>query len=301
MSLFERISAIYRSPSHRRDLDYTKLITPEAKRGVFLLLNQTPYSPGFVNQWLREVEKDFVLLYQDFIPYCRDDHSYYGHDAIAVFWEYFEKSSTKSVAFLDFLECAFMNQASPKKNDLIRSINLVLENNGCPYRLSEFVWPERTVDGTVQSTRVKTYPYIYLAQEPIVDDYALKPVLRLFADPEFDKPNKSFSNALKRHKDGDYSGCITSCATAVEESIGVISTRKGWNIGYGGVGKSVQSFLRQSKFPPKLKILGDFIAERRNNVGDAHGSDHDGATEADARFLIGLSAAFIVFLASERQ
>ena len=105
-----------------------------------------------------------------------------------------------------------------------------------------------------------------------------------------------------RHKGGDYSGCGTSCATAVEGSIEVISKKNGWNFKPGGVGKSTREFLSQSELPNKLKVIAGFIAERRGNMGDAHAQSHNiDATEADARFLIGLSAAFIVLLASEMQ
>lgn len=301
MSPFERVIAIFKSPSHRRDLDYNKPITIQAKRGVLLLLNQWRNSIN-LGTWLFSVREDFVLLHQDFIHYCQpvDLFTLPIHNPLSDFDNYFARSSSKSVEFLDFLECAFKNEAGPKDNDLIRSINLVLERYECPYRLSEFVRSERKVGSMIQY-EFKAYPYIYIAQEPVVDDYALKPVLKLFAAPEFDKPNKTFSKALIRHKDGDYPGCITCCATAVEESIGVISRKKGWKVKPGGVGKSTQSFLRQSMLSPKLKTIADFIAERRYNLSDAKANGHGDATDADARFLIGLSAAFIVFLSSKAQ
>lgn len=301
MGLFERVTGIFKSPSHRRDIDYYKLITPQAKRGVLILLSRMRNSID-LDTWLCSVREDFVLLHQEFIHYYRpvDPFALSPNTPLQDFDNYFARPSSKSVEFLDFLECAFKNEASPKDNELIRSINLVLERYECPYRLSEFVSSERTEEGW-RPYEPKAYPYIYLAQEPLVEDYALKPVLKLFADPEFDEPNESFSNALKRHKDGDYRGCITSCATSVEESVRVISEKKGWKVKSGGVGKSTQSFLRQSMLPPKLKMIADFIAERRHNVSDAKANDHDDATDADARFLIVLSAAFIVFLSSKTR
>lgn len=302
MKLLRRISNIFNSPSRRKDIDYTKPITHEATRGVLLLLCQTS---GRIDlyEWFNKVEDDFVFLHQDFAPYYRpvDPFDPTSHNPLSDFYNYFVRPSAKSVEFLDFLECAFQNDASPKDNDLIQSVNLVLNKYDCPYKLSEFIWSDMVKEGTGIVSELKNRPFIYLAQEPIVDDHAIKPVLKLFTNPEFDKPNKTFSEALRRHKDGEYRACVTSCATAVEESIKVISEKRGLVFKSGGVGKSLQSFLIQSNLPPKLKTIADFIAERRNNVSDAHANDHGDATEADARFLIGLSAAFIVYLSSKTQ
>lgn len=291
MNVYEQTSSILDSPSHREDIGYMRRITPKAVMGVLHLLSGKVHYK-LSERWFSAVKKDFLILHHDFNVYCGPIESAFS-SPIDHFIKYFEQVPTKAVEFLDFLECAFENDASPKDNDLIRSINLVLGKFDCPYRLSEFALSDLD--------EVITHPFISLAQEPIVDDHAIKPALTLFTNPEFDKPNKTFTEALRRHKDGEYSACVTSCATAVEESIKVISEKKGWNFKPGGVGKSLQSFLHQSKLPHQLRRIGDFIAERRNNASDAHANDHDDPTEADARFLIGLSAAFIVFLSSKTQ
>ena len=285
------------SPSHREGIDYTKDITVKARTGVFLLLGQLP-SYVDIYRWFSKVGDDFVHLHQDFIYYfnTRPDGL---HGPLLAFDKYLRQPSTKSVAFLDFLECAFRSDEAERDNELIRSINLVLEVNGCPYRLTEFVMS--TIEhGQYVSYAVKTFPMVYLAQGSAVEVHAIKPMLALFTDPDFDGPGEFFREALKRHKNGNYSGCVTSCAAAVESSIKVVAGKNRWRVKGSGVGGCTQSFLLQSKLPKKLQSVADFIAERRQNIGDAHGQVAvPEATEAEARFLIGLSAAFIVFLSSE--
>lgn len=63
MNPFGRISSNFNSPSHRKDIDYTKLITHEAKRGVLLLLSQTP-GPIDQSEWFNKVGNNSVLLHR---------------------------------------------------------------------------------------------------------------------------------------------------------------------------------------------------------------------------------------------
>ena len=297
MKLSERISAIFNSPSRRKDIDYTKSITHEARTSVFLLLGQLHGHD--VHTWFYKVGCDFVHLHQDLIHFW-NPNLVIPHNPLLVFEEYLRQPSTKSVAFLDFLECTFRNENAAQDNELIRSINRVLEDKSCPYRLTEFVKIAKSHGSSITWHEVTACPMVYLAQESVVEVHAIAPVLALFADPDFAGADKSFRDALKRHKDGDYSGCVTSCAAAIESSIKVIAKKKRWRIKGKGVGGYTRSILVKSKLPKKLQSVAEFVAERRKNVGDAHGEeDVTEATEAEAQFLIGLAAALIVFLSSE--
>ena len=292
MSLLERLNSIFDSPSRRKGVDYTKAISDEAKTGVFLLLYQYQ---GNVGEWFRSVADDFVHARLDFIPYRNRLRTL----PLKAFQAYLLNPSTESVAFLDFLEIAFRNNRARRDNDLIRAINRVLDDRDCPYKLTEFT-VSITREGPSTRRTVTAYPSVYLAQESVIETHAIMPALALFADPAFYAPDKYFRKALKRHKDGDYEGCITLCSTAVEGTLKVVAKKRGWSLKGSGVGALTKSFIRKAKLPDKLKEVAALLAERRFNAGDAHGHERVAeATEAEARFLIGLSAAFIVLVASE--
>ncbi len=302
MSILARIFSILNSPSRRRDIDYTKAISLGAKTAVFVLFGQLP-NQEHVRKWLSDVIEDLVQLRPDFVPYWNDFRGEFGinpsYYPLPYLQEYLQHPSTESVAFLDFLELTFKNKWAQTDNDLIQAINLVLKAQDCPYKLTDFVISTTNEEHYATKT-VTHYPMAYLAQDPAVETHAITPVLELFSDSAFAAQNKSFRTALERHKEGDYSGCITSCATAVEGSIKVVANKLGWRLKGKGVGSLAKSFIQKAGLPNKLHEVGAILAERRQNAGDAHGQEQVAeATEAEARFLIGLSAAFIVLVSSE--
>ena len=307
MRISDRIKSILQSPSQRGDIDYTKTITQETIQRILYLLSEFPSTHGVnvdIHTWFDAVGRDFIYLHHDFARYYSPQQPFpYEFDPVNplnYFNRYFQSPSTKPSAFLDFLEISFRNNSSPQENDLIKSLNLILENSDCPYRLSEYIWSEIKGEGVVSWREVKTYPFIYLAQEPIVDKYSIKPALKLFADPDYIEVNKSFSKALKRYKAGDDSGAATLCQTTLEEAILVISRKNGKPLKSKGLGKIVKEFIRKGKYQdPKWKNIIDFIAERRNNTGDSHAKTDEDPTNEDAFFLIGITSSLIVFLASK--
>lgn len=303
MSVFERISSIFNSPSRRKDVDFTNAISSGAITGVFLLLDQLPNQDS-ARVGIREIARDFVHLHHDFVPF----KDRYPSNTFWAFKEYLQQRTTDSVAFLDFLELLFKYQHFPyERNDFVRSINRVLQEHDCPYKLTEFVSRHEPIpvrglseETSVLAEKISAYPMVRLAQESVVETHAIAPVLELFTNPDFVGPDKSFRDALKRHRDGDYSGCITSCAASVEGTIRVVAKKRRWRIDGKGMGGFMKSILRKSRLPQKLQSIADFIAERRQNAGDAHGKEEaPEATEPEARFMIGLSASLIIYVASE--
>ena len=301
MSILPRIFSIFNSPSRRKDVDYTKAISPEAKTAVFVFFDQL-HNQEDVGQWLSKVIEDFVQLRLDFLPYWNSFRGEWGANPLHYLEKYLQHPSTESVAFLDFLELAFKNEWAPTDNDLIQAINCVLKNRGCPYKLTDFVFSTTSnkLEELYVAKTVTTYPMVYLAQDSAVETHAITPVLELFSDTAFAAQDEFFRRALERHKEGDYSGCITLCATAVEGSIKVVAKKLNWHLHGTGVGSLAKSFIQKAGLPNKLHEIAALLAERRQNAGDAHGQEQMAeATEAEARFLIGLSAAFIVLVASE--
>lgn len=298
MSILTRISSIFNSPSRRKNIDYTKAISAEAKTAVFVLFEQLDNRER-VGLWLGDVIEDFVQLRLDFLSHWNNFRNDWGTNPSKYLYEYLLHPSTESVAFLDFIELAFKNKWASADNDLIQAINFVLKARGCPYKLTDFVISTTKEEHRVIET-VTAYPMVYLAQDSAVETHAIIPVLELFSDPAFTAQDESFRKALQRHKEGDYSGCITLCATAVEGSIKVVANKLGWRLQGTGVGSFAKSFIQKAGLANKLHEVAALLAERRQNAGDAHGQEQMAeATEAEARFLIGLSAAFIVLVASE--
>ncbi len=300
MNFVEQLKRMFNSPSRRKDIDYTKAITPEAMEGVFIVLEKL-IPPWKLQEWFYEVGKLFPLIDDHFRAYWDYRFQFQKEYSFGIFKDYLRSSNTESIVFLDFLETAFKNEDAVRENELIQSINLVLKEKYCPYKLSEFA--ESTIPGDPYNHLEIIYPMVYLEQEPVIETHAIEPVLNLFRDSDFAGPNKLFREALERHRDGNYSGCVTSCSSTLEGAIKVIDKKKGWKSVRGrGVGDLTKSFLKKYNLPENLYPMVKFIAEQRNKHGDAHGQENaPDVTESDARFLIALSATFIVYLDSKVQ
>ena len=297
MGIFSEISSILDSPSQRDGVDHAQKVSHQAVTGVFLVFRRLSKSRN-IDLWLKKVGEDFLHLHHEFVSYWDNSLTDSNLSPLSVFEEYLQAPQTKSIAFLDFLECAFKNGAAPLDNDIILAINHVLADEGCPYRLSEFVLEGR--NNFLASITATRRPFVYLTHDSAVQIHAIAPALALFHNEDLAAPADAFQNSLERHGRGDYQGCITSCTAAVEGAIKVVAERRDWSLRGSGVGSLGKSFIRNAGLPDKLSQVTGLLAERRQNAGDAHGHEqvHD-VREAEARFLIGISASFIVLVASE--
>ena len=290
MNLISKFGLICNCPSRRSDVDYNKSTSPEAIKGVISLFRQLRDSRATA-RWIFNVSGDYLSLRPDFKYYRDLILGNYRYDPLSIFQKYLLEPSTEPVAFLDFLETAFKNDAAERDNDFIESINIVLEQNECAYRLTKFV---RHKD------LAKNYPKVYLASNTTIESYSIKPLRDLFSNPDFVEPEKSFNKVFERYKLEDYSGCVTACATAIEETIKVIADKKNLRISGTGVGGKLKSIISQSTLPTKLNAAAGYFAERRMNIGDAHSKGTPGkTTDAEIRFFISFTAALIVYIADE--
>ena len=298
MSIFERISSIFDSPSRRYGVDYTQTISSEEITGVLLVFRRLCDQEN-IDIWLNEVGEDFMHLHHDFIPYWNAHLTDPESHPLNTFSEYLQSRKTDSVAFLDFLEVAFKNNEAPLDNDIILAINRELEDKDCPYRLTEFALVHQRHEHFVSITAERR-PIVYLAHDSATAVYAIMPALALFHNSAFAAPAEAFQDALARQRKGDYRGSITSCAAAVESAIKIVAKRRLWSLRGTGVGSLAKSFIRAARLPSKLHEVAAVLAERRQNAGDAHGQEQvPDVREAEARFLVGLSASFIALVASE--
>lgn len=277
MDLINQFGLVYNLPSRRSEIDYNKSISPEVIREVISLFYQLP-GHRKTSRWFLEVSRNFMSLHPDFNAYRRlflDNHNY---TPLSIFEEFLLLPPTQPVVFLDFLETAFKSNRAERDNNLIESINSVLEINECAYRLTKFV---------KHKVLAESYPKVHLVPDSAIESYSIKPLRELFSDPDFAGPEKYFHNTLERYKLGDYPGCVTSCAAAIEGSVKVIAEKRKINITGQRVGKLSESFISESNsLPNKLRAVVGYFSERRQNIGDAHGDLQPAkTTDAEIHFL----------------
>ena len=223
MNFLDKIKSALNVPSRREDLDYTKPIPRQAKIAVFLLLYDLRGHSN-VGQWIAEVANNYGYAHLDFIPFRSEVRLDIHAHPLDAFRKYLLRTSSKPADFLDFLEQLFRHDRAFRDNSFVQAINLVLQDNGCPYKLTEFAFrgPERHY----ATDAVTHYPQSYLAQDSILEKRAVIPALRLLSDPAFAVANTAFLRGLERHRKDDYAGCITACTTAVEGPIKVAAKRR---------------------------------------------------------------------------
>ena len=227
MSILESIRAMFDVPSRRRDLDCSADIGTSARTGVFLLFRDLRQGGGFFDNtgpdedWMRDVVRELGHLHHGFASAINRE------DSFVALIEYLEVgSSSPTEFFLDFLEVSLRNWRAPRwNNDLVDAINGVLEEYDSPYLLTRYSY--QTTDST---TEIRTTPRAYLKQDSIVQQHAIEPALELFSDPAYETPADDFRKALRKHRTGDYDGCVTSCAAAVEGTIKTLAAKNGWRI-----------------------------------------------------------------------
>ena len=296
MDSYNRIKAIYSTPSKRGDVDYMKEIPSDIVRGVLMLLREEHGRIRY-DDWLVETCKALLHLHEDFEATWENDRDC-PLDGIE---RYFSSSPFNTMAFLDFLELLFkLEQVTRFESDLAKSISYIFDNPSCPYRLSTYSFQRKYVRGHGMTLFVVKWPTIRFAHDPATEAHAIEPAMKLLADHEFAAPNKLFVKALERQRARDYEGAIASSVSATESTLKVIAGKKGWTVKGRGIGSVMQAIQRESGIRRKFGKLGEVMAEFRANKSDVHGEDKVvEATEGEAQFMIGLCASFIVYVASE--
>ena len=306
MSIYERIKGVFDAPSRRRDKDYSKEIPHQAVLGVVLLFrdhldpDMSGYMAHYQDAWMRDVVRDLGHLHHFFAGANPNE----GFQAIL---RLLDKSSTTTV-FLDFLEVSLRHQYAPNSdNDFVDAVNRVLEEYSSPYLLSRYarrVSVERDeYDAERHCIHFDAVPRAYLRHESAIQQQAIEPTLEIFSDPAYAIPAEDFRTALERQRNGDYDGCVTSCAAAVEGAIKVAAEKnRRWSrrVRGSGLDKLAQSFISESSLPDTMRTSFRPLSNWRNTNADAHGHDSkDETTESIARHFVVLAASLIVLVQSE--
>ena len=315
MTIRDHLRALFDAPSRRRQADYSQDIPAAAIQGVLLLyrdlINRDGISIGYDSsygdgRWMQDTIKELGHLHHSFAKA-------YGQDDLSVIESVFLKeaqlSGSLTTSFLDFLEVSLRSWLAPNwNNDFVDGINEVLQQHGSPYLLSRYVRRERLEkDEYGRESRYieyESYPKAYLQQETVIQREAIEPALGVLdGDSAYSEPAQNFRTALNRHRLGDYDGCVTACAAAVEGAIKVVARKNGWRRVKGtGLDTLAQSFLSKSSLSDTLATSFRPLSNSRNRESDAHGHASKVKLSKNAtRHYIALAASLIVLVQSEEK
>lgn len=301
--MLDRIKSAFDVPSRRVDADYSKDISSDCKLGVLLLYRDYLHHSGS-GDWIPEVLG--VMVHSHPLLAYRGDGIFPQVDAFSAIGDYLLQERTRPSAFLDFLELSLRNWRAPNlDNDFVDAVNTVLDEYDSPYLLTRYVRREEKKKNNYGIDETYTYidesPRAYLRQQAVVQEHAIQPALEVFSDPAYATPREDFLTALKRHRTGDYGGCVTSCATAVEGAIRVAAAKNGWRKVKGnGLDTLAQSFISKTTLPDTVHTAFRSLDQYRNTAGDAHGhASRSPVPEVLARHFVAEAASLIVLVQSQ--
>ena len=293
--LYDWLKTLFDSPSRRSGIDYSKEISIQAKAAVLLLYRDYIADEGpseRIEVWIGRVIRDLGHLHHSFA-------GHFGRADLGAIGEFLNEEPSPE-AFLDFLEVSLRDPRAPNDdNDFVDAINVALEHHDSPYLLTQYV-RRKVPDGQWFRIVFDAFPRAYLRHDTIIQREGIKPTLEFFADTAFKSPSENFQKALSRHRSGDYDGCVTACAAAVEGTIKVVAAKNWWKVKGNSLETLAQSFIAKSSLPATLRTLFRPLADWRNVSADAHGyASKDVTTEAIARNFIAITASLVVLIQSE--
>lgn len=297
MSILQRVRNAFDVPSRRRDVDYSKRISPRCRYGILLLyrdyLREQPD-----DYWLPEVQGEMAHSH----PPLAESQAWDGFTPIA---QYLQHERTPPSALLDFLELSLRHWRAPNRdNDFVDAVNRVLDEYDAPYLLTRYGFVEEPIQGGRGDTYDKavSFPRVYLKHDTVIQEQAIEPALEIFSDPAYETPARDFRTALERQKNGDYGGCVTSCAAAVEGTLKVVAAKNRWRVRGTGLDTLAQSFISKSSLPDTMRMSFRPLSDWRNTQADAHGhASKDETTERIARHFVALSASLIVLIQADAR
>ena len=307
MSILKRFRSIYSLPSIRRDADYSEEVGHDARMAVCLVYldfyyTEGPYRPHQKKKWMDGVAADLKHIHHTLLPFLGRD---YQLPDLCDFL--LQAASTE--ALLDFLELSLKSAMGfwtifPDRsgNEFVGTLNLVLGQFSSPYLLTPFAYDKCSSRGTADRWVVTAYPKAYLRQSGVVEQEVIFPALTLLSDPAYATANDDFRKALERQRSGDFDGVATSCVATLEAVIKVTASKRGFELRRRSALKALaQSFFAKARISSGFQKPIDFLADSRNEEGDAHGHESKPSiTRSHAAFLIGLTASFVPLLTDEQ-
>ena len=215
---------------------------------------------------------------------------------------YFE-SLIKVENELDILQltCQTIDSISKERNVSFRyapgkalsDINVRLQEHGIGYRY--------------QAGKIIKVPSEFTYEQVIT------PALVLLHHVGFENAQQEFVDAFEHYKKGptEYEAALTACLKAVESTIKIIATARGWTFNQTDTAKPLISLLLKEGFIPAYSE--SFLAGVRNTLesgiptlrnklgGHGKGAETRVVDEASMHYCINLTAAVILYLAQRHQ
>ncbi len=211
--------------------------------------------------------------------------------------------------FLDAIEYFFQieNRRFFRQHEdaVIDQINEFLMVDNLPYYITKSVWEnhQSSFHGSPATAyRLREHPKVICRESDVLHETAMEPALSLLRKPDLLNANSEFMEGLEDYRKARYRDCVTKCNSALESTMKVICSRKGYQYSENDtanrlikiilVNTSLDSFWEQ---PLQL------VATIRNKLSSSHGA---GLQDKDvpphiARFTINVTAAVILLLHDE--
>ncbi len=187
--------------------------------------------------------------------------------------------------FLDFIEYIFrvecFSHVTLPENELVKEINELFRFDDLPYYLTDFIRETAKEVSNVhpfagkEVTVIKTlsYPKVIMKETELVHDQAIKPVLMLLQQIEYNNANLEFLEALEDYRKGDFGDCLTKCCSAFESVMKILCKRKGWPCKQTDTASTlIKTILSKTQLENYFESLLIIVATLRNKLSKSHGA-----------------------------
>ena len=244
--------------------------------------------------------------------------------------------------YLDFIEMFFQSEKLPthfsdrELKEAVNNINNFFNLDDLPYALTEFSisesrtfrlriqrllsplrtrskrpGPPRAVSAHTQPSslpiripKIEAFPQIIRRDSQAIHQTAIRPALRLLADPAFKTANQEFLDALGHYRKGEYADCMAKCGSSFESVMKVICDRKKWPYQQTYTAqKLLDTIFAKTGMEPFFKDPIMLVATIRNRFSSAHGAgtQQRSVPEHRAQHAINATASAILLLVEETK
>jgi hypothetical protein len=140
----------------------------------------------------------------------------------------------------------------------------------------------------------------------IIHTEAVKPVLHLLSDPQFQGANEEFLKAHEHYRHGNYKECLNECLKAFESTMKIICNKQGWIFQPTDTAKTLIKICFQNHLIPiylqdqfsslKQSLEGGIPTIRNKQSAHGQGSQPVNVPQYFAAYQLHLTASTILFL-----
>ncbi|AFZ55745.1 hypothetical protein H6G54_21605 [Anabaena cylindrica FACHB-243] len=250
----------------------------------------------------QEIEQKFLFIH-DIL--CRE------HGILSLHSPIFTQKSIKVV--LDFmLETKEIEQ-------VLDIVELIFKSIEEPYNENDYIEDisnKSILDEAIEELNFRFrehglgYQYesgeIIRVDSQIIHAEAVKPVLHLLSDPQFQGANEEFLKAHEHYRHGNYKECLNECLKAFESTMKIICNKQGWSFKPTDTAKTLINICFQNNLIPNYletqfsSLRQNFesgIPTIRNKLGGhGQGSQPVNVPQYFAAYQLHITASTILFL-----